>query len=124
ALVVLVRFGPRIARAWELGRVATGVMVGAVTTLAVWAVALPFGFIALWWGRRYGIEKESYGVWLFEQWPTLVGQVVGLTILLTILLVLAVRFRRPGWLVAWPILPLISFVPVLVLPYAATPWRR
>ena len=31
ALALFVHLGPRIARAWELGRVATGVMVGAVT---------------------------------------------------------------------------------------------
>src|SRR3954449_12277841 len=52
-LVVLVGLAPRIAAAWELGRVGTGVMVGAVTTLAVWAASLPFGLVALWWGRRY-----------------------------------------------------------------------
>jgi STE24 endopeptidase len=120
ALVILVHFGPRIARAWELGRVATGVMVGAVTTLVVWAVGLPFGFTALWWGRRYGIEKESYGPWLVEQWPPLVAQVVGLTILLTILLLLAGRFGRRWWLVAGPLLALISFVLVFVLPYVLT----
>jgi STE24 endopeptidase len=120
ALVVLVHLGPRIARAWELGRVATGVMVGAVTTLAVWAVGLPFGFLALWWGRRYGIEKESYGSWLVEQWPALVAQVVGLTILLTILLLLAGWFGRRWWLVAGPLLALISFVLVFVLPYVLT----
>jgi hypothetical protein len=48
ALVVLSRLGPRLAAAWELGRVATGVMVGAVATLVVWAVSLPFGLVALW----------------------------------------------------------------------------
>src|SRR4051812_34817682 len=42
-LVVLDRLAPRIVAAWELGRVGTGVMVGAVTTLAVWGVSLPFG---------------------------------------------------------------------------------
>ena len=120
ALVVLVRFGPRLARAWDLGRVGTGIMVGAVTTLVVWAVALPFGFVALWWGRRYGIEKESYGAWLVEQWPSLVAQVVGLTILLTILLVLAGRFGRRWWLVAGPLLAAISFFLVLFLPYVIT----
>ena len=52
--------GPRIARAWELGRVATGIMVGAVTTLGVWAVGLPFGALELWWGRRYGLERSGY----------------------------------------------------------------
>ena len=37
ALVALVRLAPRIAAAWELGRVGTGVMVGAVATLVLWA---------------------------------------------------------------------------------------
>ena len=41
ALVLFVWLAPRIARAWELGRVATGVMVGAVTTLGVWAAGAP-----------------------------------------------------------------------------------
>lgn len=120
ALVVLVYLGPRIARAWDLGRVGTGVMVGAVTTLALWAVGLPFGFVALWWGRRYGIDKQSYGEWLVEQWPSLTGQVVGLTILLTILLLLAGWFGRRWWLVAAPVLTAIAFVLVLVLPYVLT----
>jgi STE24 endopeptidase len=124
ALAVLAYFGPRLARAWELGRVATGVMVGTVTTLAVWGVSLPFGFLALWWGRRYGIEKQSYGSWLVEQWPTLVGQVVGLTILLTILLLLAGWLGRRWWLAAGPFLAAISFVLILVLPYVVTAGDR
>jgi STE24 endopeptidase len=120
ALAVLAWLGPRLARAWELGRVATGVMVGAVTTLALWAVGLPFGLVALWWGRRYGIDKQDYSSWLLDQWPSLVSQVVGLTILLTILLLLAGRFGRRWWLVAGPLLTLIAFVLVLVLPYVLT----
>src|SRR5204863_6717406 len=86
ALVVLVRLGPRLAAAWELGRVGKGVMVGAVATLVVWAVSLPFGLVALWWGRRYGLEKQSYVGWLLSQWHALLGQVVGLTIVLTVLM--------------------------------------
>jgi STE24 endopeptidase len=124
ALAVLAYLGPRLARAWELGRVATGVMVGTVTTLAIWGVSLPFGFAALWWGRRYGIDKQSYGSWLVEQWPTLVGQVVGLTILLTILLLLAGWLGRRWWLAAGPFLALISFVLILVLPYVVTAGDR
>ena len=66
ALGLFVHLGPRIARAWELGRVATGIMVGAVTTLGVWAVGLPFGALELWWGRRYGLERSGYAEWAFE----------------------------------------------------------
>jgi len=119
-LVVLVRLAPRIAGAWELGRVATGVMVGAVTTLVLWAVGLPFGFVALWWGRRYDIERQGYAAWLFDQWPSLLSQVVGLTIVLTILLLLAGRFGERWWLVAGPLLTLIALLLVFVLPWIAT----
>jgi Zn-dependent protease with chaperone function len=120
ALVLFVHLGPRIARAWELGRVATGVMVGAVTTLGVWAVGLPFGALQLWWGRRYGLERHGYTEWAFAQWPALLGQVVGLTIALTVLLLLAGRFGRRWWLVAAPLFVVGGAVLVLVLPWAET----
>jgi STE24 endopeptidase len=120
ALVLFTRLGPRIARAWELGRVGTGVMLGAVTTLGTWAAGLPFGALSLWWGRRYGLEKESYLHWALSQWPGLLGQVVGLTIALTILLLLAGRFGRRWWLVAGPLFVALGAALVLVLPYLET----
>jgi STE24 endopeptidase len=123
-LVGLTLLGPRIARAFELGRVATGVMVGAVTTLVLWAAGLPFGAVSLWWGRRYGLEKQSYWEWALGQWPSLLGLVVGLTIALTILLLLAGRFREHWWLVAGPLFVAIGLVLVLVLPYLETVGTR
>jgi hypothetical protein len=77
ALVLFAWLGPRLARAWQLGRVGTGIMVGTVTTLGTWAVALPIGAIALWWGRRYHLEQQDYVSWTLEQWPSLVSQVSG-----------------------------------------------
>jgi STE24 endopeptidase len=120
ALVLFVHLGPRIARAWELGRVATGVMVGAVTTLGVWAAGLPLGAVQLWWGRRYGLERQGYVEWALGQWPALVGQVVGLTIALTVLMLLAGRFGRRWWLVAAPLFAAVGAVLVLVLPWVET----
>jgi STE24 endopeptidase len=120
ALLAFVFLGPRIARAWELGRVGKGVMVGAVTTLGTWAVGLPFGALSLWWGRRYGLEKEGYLKWALSQWPGLLGQVVGLTIALTILLLLAGWFGRRWWLVAAPVFVVLGTVLVVVLPYLET----
>jgi STE24 endopeptidase len=117
ALVVFTKLGPRIAAAWELGRVGKGIMVGTVTTLGTWAVTLPVGAVALWWGRRYHLEKQDYLSWVLEQWPSLIGQVVGLTIGLTILLLLAGRFGRRWWLVAAPLFTVLGAVLVLVLPY-------
>ena len=120
ALALFVHLGPRMARAWELGRVATGVMVGAVTTLGVWAVGLPFGAVELWWGRRYGLERSGYAEWAFEQWPALLAQVVGLTIALTVLLLLAGRFGRRWWLVAAPLFVAGGVLLVFVLPWVET----
>ena len=120
ALTLFVYLGPRIARAWELGRVATGIMVGAVTTLGVWAVGLPFGALELWWGRRYGLERSGYAEWAFEQWPALLAQVVGLTIALTVLLLLAGRFGRRWWLVAAPLFVVGGVLLVFVLPWLET----
>ena len=116
-LLLFTKLGPRIAAAWELGRVAKGIMVGTVTTLGTWAVTLPVGAVALWWGRRYHLEKQDYVSWVLEQWPSLVSQVVGLTIALTILLLLAGRFGRRWWLVAAPLFTLLGAALVLVLPY-------
>ena len=117
ALVVFTKLGPRIAAAWQLGRVAKGIMVGTVTTLGTWAVTLPVAAVALWWGRRYQLEKQDYVTWALAQWPTLVSQVVGLTIALTILLLLAGRFGKRWWLVAAPLFTVLGAVLVLVLPY-------
>ena len=117
ALVVFTKLGPRIAAAWQLGRVAKGIMVGTVTTLGTWAVTLPVGAVALWWGRRYDLERQDYVTWVLAQWPSLVSQVVGLTIALTILLLLAGRFGKRWWLVAAPLFTLLGAVLVLVLPY-------
>ena len=117
ALIAFTKLGPRIAAAWQLGRVAKGIMVGTVTTLGTWAVTLPVGAVALWWGRRYDLEKQDYVTWVLAQWPSLVSQVVGLTIALTILLLLAGRFGKRWWLVAAPLFTLLGAVLVLVLPY-------
>ena len=116
-LFVFAKLGPRIAAAWELGRVGKGIMVGTVTTLGTWAFTLPVGAVALWWGRRYHLDKQGYVSWALEQWPSLMSQVVGLTIGLTILLLLAGRFGRRWWLVAAPLFSLLGALLVFVLPY-------
>jgi STE24 endopeptidase len=120
ALLGLAWLGRRIAAGFELGRVGSGVMVGAVVTTALWLVGLPFGFVELWWQRRYGLSRQSYGSWVLEQWPSVLGQVVGLTILLTILLLVAGRFRRAWWAVAAPLVVGLGALVAFVLPLAVS----
>jgi STE24 endopeptidase len=118
-LVVLVFVGRRIAEGFELGRVGTGVMVGAFTTLMLWAVGLPVGLFDLYWRRHYDISHQGYVDWALEQWPSLLGQVVGLTILLTVLMLLAGRWRRFWWVAAAPLVVAITAVLVFVIPAVA-----
>ncbi len=118
ALVVLVFVARRIAQGFELGRVGTGVMVGAFTTLVIWAVGLPAGFFDLYWQRHYAISHQGYVDWALEQWPSLLAQVVGLTILLTILMLLAGRWRRYWWAAAAPMLVAVTAGLAFVIPAA------
>jgi STE24 endopeptidase len=118
-LVVLVFVGRRIAEGFELGRVGTGVMVGAFTTLMLWAVGLPVGLFDLYWRRHYDISHQGYVDWALEQWPSLLGQVVGLTILLTVLMLLAGRWRRFWWVAAAPLVVAITAALVFVIPAVA-----
>ena len=118
-LAAVALFGRRIAAGFELGRVGTGVMVGTFVTLMLWLAGLPFGFLGLWWERRYGLSSQSYDAWAFEQWPSLLAQVVGLTILLTVLMLLAGRFPRSWWLIAAPLLVAVTAGLVVVLALAA-----
>jgi STE24 endopeptidase len=118
ALVVLVFLARRVAEGFDLGRVGTGVMVGAFTTLVLWAAGLPVGFFGLYWQRHYGISHQGYVDWALEQWPSLLAQVVGLTILLTILMLLAGRWRRYWWTAATPLLVAVTAGLAFVIPAA------
>ncbi len=119
-LVVLALLGRRIAAGFDLGKVGTGVLVGTFATLCLWITGLPFGFLSLWWERRYNLSEQGYADWLLEQWPSLLGQVVGLTILLTFLMLLGGWLRRSWWLVAGPILVGVGALIVYVVSFAMT----
>src|SRR5437868_4120257 len=67
ALVVMARYGPRLARSLGLGRVNAGIITGIVVTTVLWAVAVPFDIAASWWERRHGISKESWGSIVFSE---------------------------------------------------------
>lgn len=118
-LVVLALLGRRLAGGFDLGRVGTGVMVGTFATLCLWLAGLPFGLLGLWWDRRYHLSKESYLGWALGQWPSLLSRVVGLTILLTVLMLLAGRLRRLWWLAAGALLVAFSAGLVFVLGFVS-----
>ena len=116
ALAVLAWRGPRIARALDLGRVGTGVMLGVLSLAIVWLATLPFGLASEWWQRRHGISRASYIEWLTLPWATLTGIVVDVTIAIAIVMLLAGRFRRLWWTLAAPVFVAIAVVSALVFP--------
>ena len=120
ALVLFVRLAPRIAGAWELGRVATGVMVGAVTTLGVWAAGLPFGRCSSGGAAATGSSSRATSSGCSDSGRRSSGKWPASTIALTVLLLLAGRFGRRWWLVAAPLFVAVGAVLVLVLPWVET----
>jgi STE24 endopeptidase len=119
-LVWMVRRGPRVAASLRLGRVNTGVVLGAVTLTAVWAVSVPFQVASNWWQRRYGISTQSYESVLSASWGTMLGTILFGFLLLAFFLGLAQKLGGRWWLVAAPVLVAISAVVQLVIPYALT----
>ncbi|HEY6068601.1 MAG TPA: M48 family metalloprotease [Gaiellaceae bacterium] len=119
-LVWMARRGPRVAASLRLGRVNTGIVLGAVTLTAVWAVSVPFQVASNWWQRRYGISTQSYESVLSASWGTMLGTVLFGFLLLAFFLGLAQKLGGRWWLVAAPALVAISAVVQLVIPYALT----
>jgi STE24 endopeptidase len=117
SLALMVRRGPRIARSLGLGRVNTGIILGAVTLTVVWAVSIPFALATEWWQRRYDISTESYAEVVAASWRDLLLTVLLSFVILAGLLGLAQRYGARWWLAAVPSLVAVAAVLQLVLPF-------
>src|SRR5919201_948551 len=95
-LVWMARRGPRLARSLGLGRVNAGIIAGAVTLTAVWAISLPFGVASEWWQRRHGISEQSYWAVLGTAWAGLLVTILVGFVVLAGLLLLAKKLG-PWW---------------------------
>lgn len=104
----------RLARAFALGEIGSGVLLGVAASLLVALTTLPAGVAGLWWDRRYGLSKESYPSLLLGQAGGLLSQIVTVTIVLVIVMLLARRFPRGWWALVAPLLVLVGAVFVLV----------
>jgi STE24 endopeptidase len=113
-LAVLTVFARPLARGFALGEIGSGVMIGVAATLFVWLATLPIGLVGEWWERRYRISKRSYGSFVGAQATALAVQVAVAAIVLTVLMLLARRFRRHWWAVAAPLFLLVGVVFVVV----------
>ena len=115
-LVALVFAGRWLAR-----RLRYGVAVLLVVLAVVWLVQLPFGLVAHWWNRRYGLTHQSYLAWLVDPWLELIGVVVVACLALVLASFLARRLGRRWWLVGGPMLAALGAAVILLQPFVLVP---
>jgi Zn-dependent protease with chaperone function len=116
-LAVVAWQAPRLVRAFPVGRIGGGVLVGLAAVTLVWAAGLPFDLAATWWQRRYGLSTQSYGDWAATAWGALGGIALDLTIVIAVLMALALALPRTWWLPAAALAALASAGLLLVVPY-------
>jgi STE24 endopeptidase len=103
ALVILARRAPRLASSIALGRVGTGVILGMVVLVTLWAVSLPFGLVRQWWAARHGLASHDYLSWLFAPWAELTLSAVFALTTIAIVMGLAGRLGNRWWIVGAPV---------------------
>ncbi len=104
ALVVLALRAPRLARRIGLGPIGSGVVVGMVTLVTLWFVALPFGLARQWWAARHGLAPHDYLAWLAAPWATLSFEAGYALVAIVLVMALARAVGRSWWLVGAPVL--------------------
>ena len=119
ALLVLSRRAPRMARSIELGRVGTGVIVGMVMLVTLWAVSLPFGFAQQWWEARHGLAPHDYVTWIFAPWASLTFEALFALMTIGIVMGLAGWLGARWWLVGAPAFALLACTFAFLFGYVA-----
>ena len=117
ALVVLLRRMPRLARATGLGPIGSGMIVGMVMLVVLWAVDLPFSIAHRWWAVDHGLAHGSWVEWLFEPWAVLGGSIGFIMLQIAVVMGFARKYPRFWWIPVPPIFLSITVLFVFVSPY-------
>jgi STE24 endopeptidase len=117
ALVVLVRKIPPLARATGLGPIGSGMIVGMVMLVVLWAVDLPFSIALRWWDVRHDLARGSWIEWLVEPWAILGGSVGFIMLQIAIVMGFARKYPRFWWIPVPPVFLAITVFFVFVSPY-------
>jgi STE24 endopeptidase len=102
ALVVLSGRARRFAPGIGLGRVSTAIVVGMVTLVTLWFVALPFALADLWWQHHWGLAPFDVGGWLAAQWATVGSEAVSVMAAIALAVGLAAKLGHRWWLAGAP----------------------
>src|SRR5215211_71318 len=107
-LVILARRGPRLANSIALGRIGTGVILGMVMLVTLWAVSVPFGIAHQWWAARHGLAEHAYLEWLVAPWAELSFSALFAMATIAIVMCLAGWLGSRWWLVGAPVFAVLA----------------
>ena len=119
ALVILVRRAPRLASSIALGRVGTGVILGMVVLVTLWAVSLPFGLVHQWWAARHGLAPHDYVSWLVSPWAELTFSALFALTTIAIVMGLAGKLGNRWWIVGAPVFAVLAATFAFLFGYVA-----
>jgi STE24 endopeptidase len=109
--------GARFVRESAAGRIGTGMLLGMLGLGFVWFAQIPFGLAGLWWERRHDVSHLGYVTWLIDDFLSVGGQFLFISLALLIVMALAGVWRRRWWLAAAPALVAVSLLFAFVQPY-------
>lgn len=116
-VAVYARIGPTFVRESAAGPIGTGMLLAMLGLGLVWLLQLPFGLAELWWQRRHGVSRASYGEWIVSGWFGLGGQF--LFVCLAILIVVGLAQVTGDW---WWLPGGLAFVALAALFTFVTPY--
>jgi STE24 endopeptidase len=91
-----------------LGRIGAAIIVGMVLLTATWAAGLPIDLLDYWWQHHWGLGPFDVWAWfstvLGTLWPEALSVMVGIVLVVG----LAGRYPRRWWLIAGPVIVVIS----------------
>jgi STE24 endopeptidase len=117
ALVVLVRRIPRFAAQTGLGPIGSGMIVGMIMLVVLWAVDLPFAIALRWWDQHHDLTKGSWLDWLFAPWAELGASVAFVMFQIAVIMGFARRFRRFWWIPVTPVFLGLATLFLVLFPY-------
>lgn len=116
-LAIYARRGHLLVRESAAGRVGTGMLLAMLGFAVVWLAEVPFGLLALWWQRRYGVSHQGYLPHLLDSFLGLGSQFVFLCLGIGIAMGLAGVMRRWWWLAVVPAFVALAALFTFVSPY-------
>jgi STE24 endopeptidase len=112
------KWGHRFMRESAAGPIGTGMLLAMLGIAILWIAMLPSELGALWWLRRYGIEKTGYAETVIGTWSALGFEFLGICLIILIVMGFARLLGNNWWLAGAPVFVAIAILVTFVSAYA------